>query len=327
MTTLLVGTVICAIVTLLSPWGLRPVLAKLGALDVPNSRSSHGKPVLRGGGAAVVLGMLAGAVFVSAGDLWLALGFGVAAAMLGLIDDLRDLSAKLRLAIQLLLATALGVTAMIAFGAHALYLPLIAFFFIGYINVANFMDGLDAISSLHAATVGAAFAIAGFVTETEWLAAAGLLLGAGFLAFLPWNLFGARLFLGDIGSYLLGGFIAAIVVVGISTGLPWQFMLAPLAVYTIDVAVTIIRRSLRGARMWDAHREHFYQQLAQSGFSHVTVSVYVASFTALSAGAGFIALTDVPGASWIAVAGVFFLCVLYIGISSLIIARRKARTE
>lgn len=327
MTPLLAGAIVCAIVAMVLPWVLRPVLSRAGGLDVPNERSSHTTPVLRGGGIAVLLGMLAGVAIVSSSTLWLVTGVGAAAALLGLVDDLRDLSAKLRFGVQFLIALALSIAIIPVFGASAWFIPMIVFFFVGYVNFANFMDGIDGISALHAVVVGTAFAVSGVLTEHEWLVAAGVILALAFLAFLPWNLFGARMFIGDSGSYLLGGFIAATVVVGIAAGIRWPLMLAPLAVYTADVGWTVLRRAFKRERVWDGHREHFYQQLVDTGLSHMTVTAYVSAFTALSAAVGFLAYAPVESPILLAVIAVFFVVVFYVALSTFIVWRRKARHE
>ncbi len=322
----LVGGLVCAAVTLVSPWILRPVLVRAGILDVPNARSSHSTPVLRGGGIATTLGMLAGSLFVSSGPLWLAMGAGAAAAILGFSDDLRGLSVRVRLSVQLLIGLALGLAVTAVFGMSALVIPLVALLFAGYVNVANFMDGIDGMSSLHGAVAGAAFALAGIVSEKEWLIAAGVILGVAFLAFLPWNIVGSRFFLGDSGSYLLGGFIVATVVAGLAAGVAWPIMLAPLAIYLSDASLTLLRRVLRRERLWEAHRAHLYQQLAHSGLPHLLVAAWVAGFTVLAVAAGFITLSPIPGAEWIAFAAIVMVCALYLGLSALIVMRKTAGT-
>ncbi len=322
MIPLILGAALCAVVTGLVPFVLRPVLQRAGVLDVPNARSSHDRPVLRGGGIAMLAGMLAGSLVLSSAPLWLVMGAGAAAALLGLVDDLRGLSARVRFAAQLVLGALLGLAVALGFGIGGLVIPLVAVFFAGYVNVANFMDGIDGISSLHGTVVGAAFAFAGVVSDTQWLIAAGLILAAAHLAFLPWNLLGSRIFPGDSGSYLLGGFIAATVVGGVAAGVPWPVLIAPLAIYLADTVTTIARRLWRRERWWEGHRAHNYQRLVDSGLRHVAVAAYVAVFTAAAAAAGFLVFTGMPEATWLAVAAVIAVCGLYLVVSPLVVRGR-----
>ena len=318
---------LCAAVTLLAPLAVRPVLERLGVLDVPNARSSHIRPVLRGGGIATLLGMLAGGL--AAPDpmpLWLVLGAGALAGLIGLADDLRSLPAVLRFSAQLALGLALGIAVALVLGAPWLFVPLVAVFLAGYINTANFMDGINGISSLHGAVVGAAFIAMGLVGTAEWLVVAGALLAVSHLAFLPWNLLGSRLFPGDCGSYLLGGFVAAGVVVAVASGIPWPAALAPLTIYLTDTVTTFLGRLRRRQRWWEGHREHRYQQLVDSGLGHMAVAAYVAFFTALAAAAGLLAFTALPGALWLSLAAVLAICGLYLALARTIIARRAKVT-
>lgn len=251
-------------------------------VDHPNARSSHSVSTPRGGGIAVVLGLLAGAVAAVAPPLlWGLLGVGLAAAAVGLADDLLELSALLRLALQLLLALAVGllllrdVDANVAVGA-----VLVVFWITAYVNAFNFMDGVNGISGVSGAVAGGWFLLLGRMADDHVLSVGGALLAGACLGFLPWNAPRATVFLGDVGSYGLGLLIGALAVQAVVQGVPPWTAAAPLLLYAADTAWTLLRRVLRGDSWREAHREHVYQRLCDVGLSHLQVSAVVLVVTA-----------------------------------------------
>ncbi|MGX6397631.1 hypothetical protein ACVB9L_10805, partial [Rothia kristinae] len=88
----------------------------------------------------------------------------------------------------------------------------------GYISVANVMDGSNGISGLHGLTAAVFYAYAGWVTDRPWLVVAASAIAGAYLAFLPWNLWSSRVFLGDTGSYFLGGAPARCAAGGLPAG-------------------------------------------------------------------------------------------------------------
>lgn len=286
-------------VSLIAPLFLRPVLRRLSVVDVPNERSSHTQTVLRGGGLgpliAFTLGLLAVFVLFARSDLDLAtIGFvALAAGVLGWVEDLRGLRVVVRAGLQLLL----GIVAVLALSAHADVAwwgaAVAAFGIAGYINVANFMDGVNGMSGLHGIVVGTAFAILGMLIGEVWLVAIGTVLAASFAGFLPWNLRG-RLFLGDVGSYLLGGAISVTAVAAVFSGLPLLAVSGPVVIYLTDTGFTLACRVLRGERWSEAHRTHVYQRLTDSGLSHIVVSIVVAVFGIATFAAGLLSLDGEP---------------------------------
>lgn len=344
----LVPAVLAAVVTLVLslvlPTVVRPWLVKLGIMDVPNERSSHERPVLRGLGLAVLIAMLVGGLigvwsFASGGlslqwSMLLTVAVGATlAGLLGLAEDLRGLSVKVRSICLLLLglvvpivlvvlanrptqdfgfvageapteASALlsgqGIDAWIFTpGASAVFtpyepahlplwlglvlVPYALLFISSYINVANFMDGLNGISGFHGVIAGSTFAAAGWLAGIPWLLVAGLVLAMGFLGFLPWNLTKPGAFLGDVGSYLLGGAVAITSFAALVSGVPILATIGPMIIYFGDVGVTLVKR-VRAGHKWDEpHKEHVYQRLQQSGLSHVAASGVNALFTLVAA--------------------------------------------
>ncbi|MET3769742.1 UDP-N-acetylmuramyl pentapeptide phosphotransferase/UDP-N-acetylglucosamine-1-phosphate transferase [Marisediminicola sp. UYEF4] len=213
------------------------------------------------------------------------------AGILGLTEDLRGLPVYARAIAQILIGSAGAVTVVALTGADWWLVPLGAIAIAAYINVANFMDGINAISSLHGAVVGGAYAALGMLVNLPWLTACGLLLSAAFIAFLPWNLLSrGGMFLGDVGSYLLGAAIAIIAVAAIAGGTSLGAVAGPLVIYIVDVGSTLLRRIRRGERWAEAHRTHVYQRLTSSGLSHVQATCAVTGATILTASLGLLTL-------------------------------------
>lgn len=305
------------------PFVVKPLLRKLGVMDVPNERSSHSQPVLRGLGLAVLLAMAVGfgvAAFGAANpydSLSQADGFRfllvvgiatLASGVLGLSEDIGGLSVKARTVALLLIGVSVAALLVWSPGSWATELPLIVqlllvfyaiLFISSFINVANFMDGLNGISGFHGALAGVTFAVAGFLTDVSWLTAVGAIMGAGFIGFLPWNLTKPGAFLGDVGSYLLGGAIAVTSFAALIAGVPVLATIGPMICYFGDVGVTLVKR-VRGGYKWDQpHKEHVYQRVQQLGYSHVAASGIVAAFSALGCALGLLSCVLAP-VWWIA---------------------------
>ncbi|HEV2303256.1 MAG TPA: glycosyltransferase family 4 protein [Stellaceae bacterium] len=271
------------ILSCLGTRGLIPLLSRRGMLDRPNERSSHTRPTPRGGGLAVIAALLIA---------WAALAlFGearpaIAAAMLGAlllaavswIDDLGGLSQAVRLAAQFaaaafgLLALPAPAGALAALPAALLY-PAILLLWVWGTNLFNFMDGIDGIAGGEAAAIGLGLVVlfaagAGGASETGLLGAA--LLGAA-VGFLVWNWPPARVFLGDVGSVPLG-YLIGFLLLGLALRGHWRGALILPLYFLADASLTLARRLSRGERIWQAHREHFYQRAVSLGLSHGAVT-------------------------------------------------------
>ena len=251
-------------------------LKRRGIFDRPNARSSHDAPVPRGGGLAVI-GVLV-AAFVLAGVL---LGapetWYVAAALVGLaaiswIDDIKGLPASPRLMAQAA-AVALGLLALpgpIAQGFLAPWLDaaLAALAWLWFVNLFNFMDGIDGIASAEATALAVGIvlvaALPGGPDDLVLYAAA---MGGTALGFLPWNWHRAKVFLGDVGSVPLG-FALGWLLLSLAASGAWIAALVLPLYYLADSTLTLARRAVRGEPVWRAHREHFYQRAVRGGLSH-----------------------------------------------------------
>jgi UDP-N-acetylmuramyl pentapeptide phosphotransferase/UDP-N-acetylglucosamine-1-phosphate transferase len=272
------------------------LLSRWQVVDVPNARSSHDRPVLRGGGlapaAAIVLGwagLAASGVPGRESDVlaWAALAVALYAA-LGWYEDVRGLHAGGRAAGQLLLA-ALATTVLAFHPRPQLWLCGAAVIALAsFVNVTNFMDGINGISGLFGAVTGLSYAVLGLVENARWLTVGALVVAAAFASFLPWNARAPRMFLGDVGSYALGAALGSLGLAAVFAGLPLPAVVAPVTVYLADTSMTLVRRVLAGEKWYEAHRSHVYQRLTQQGLGHLTVATGVAAASAVAAVAGLV---------------------------------------
>lgn len=281
---------------------VQPVVIRLlrrgAVLDVPGQRSSHTVPTPRGGGIAVALGLLGG---LAVADIraWLPLAVAlVGFFVIGLAEDVVGVPVRLRLAAQLL--TGLLVAALLVWAAPerhwtaGLLIAGIALWITAFANAFNFMDGINGISGAHAVLAGASYAAIGAMSRDLPLVAVSTVLAAAGLAFLPWNAGRARVFLGDVGSYCLGGVMAVLAVHTALRGVPIEAVLGPLALYLVDTGWTLLRRIRRRVDWLQPHREHSYQRLCDVGWSHQTVTLATFGTGALVATLGMVSVVADP---------------------------------
>ena len=261
------------------------MLRRWQVIDIPGRRSSHIVPTPRGGGLPIAVGLLAAAALTRYGaSAAFAAGVGFLGA-LGLADDFRTLPVGRRLALQAVSSTIAAVLLL----AH-LHLPAMearvvvivaAMWITGFVNVFNFMDGVNGISAAHALIAGIAYACYGAWGQHRFLQYAGLAVAVSALLFLPWNAGRARVFLGDVGSYALGAALAVLAARAVLRGVPVEAVLGPLALYLADTGWTLQRRIRAGEPWLQSHRTHIYQQWCDAGWSHQEVTLLTAALTIL----------------------------------------------
>ena len=161
---------------------------------------------------------------------------------------------------------------------------LAALAWLWFVNLFNFMDGIDGLSGVQSASIGlGAFALTLISAVPEGLGSFGLALVGVSFGFLLWNWHPAKIFLGDVGSvplgYLTGWLLLALAVEG-----AWQAALLLPAYYLADATLTLIARLLRGRRVWQAHREHYYQRVVAAGWSHTRTARLIAGHNLLLVG-------------------------------------------
>lgn len=254
---------------------LRPLFVRY-ALARPNARSSHAKPTPQGGGLAVVAATLgvAGLACLWTGilDPALLLVFGAAGltALMGLADDIRPIAAAPRLLLQAAALTAvlvalpadLRIVAGLPFWLERLLLLIALLWFV---NLTNFMDGIDWMTVATVVPISAALIIAGALRALPLDATiVALALFGAILGFAPFNRPVATLFLGDVGSLPIGLLTGWLLVLLAGEGHLAAALLLPLY-YLADATITLMRRALSGETFWEAHRTHFYQRALVHG--------------------------------------------------------------
>ena len=277
---------------------LRRYALSRSLLDIPNARSSHSVPTPRGGGVAIVISfLLALPVMAALGWLawpllWALLGAGSVVAILGFIDDHRHVAARWRLlghfaAAFWVLFWLEGAPPLRFFGADVqlgwLGLGLAALYLVWLLNLYNFMDGIDGIASVEAVCVGLGGALlALLVTANSASQLLPLLLAVAVLGFLYWNFPPARIFMGDAGSGFLGinlG-VLSLQAAWVAPQLLWSWLIL-LGVFIVDATCTLVRRLLRGDKVYQAHRSHAYQYASRRYGGHLPVTLAVLAINLL----------------------------------------------
>ena len=273
------------------------VVAWAGPIDRPRDRGSHHIPTPTSGGLGVIAGAclgllvfarLAPAPMSDLGRIAAALGLACALGLVGALDDLFDLGARIKFLLQIALALifavfvarieaiALTETASLSLGP-ALGVVGTSLWLLVVVNAVNFMDGANGLAPGAVIITLLAFAFAAFSGGAPACGGAALAAATAGLGFLPWNFPKARLFQGDAGALFSGFLLAELAVIGAGArGQGSVFVLfAPLALspFLIDVLLTLLMRA-RGKRpLFDAHKDHLYQRwLSRHGRSHLALA-------------------------------------------------------
>lgn len=247
-------------------------------MDQPNHRSLHAVPTPRIGGLGVLAGVLGGAMAILTlhGELslplWTLLLLLILLGGFCFVDDRRGLSAALRLPVHLAIAAVwVASSGKVGAGDTAGWLiPMGLMFALGWMmNLYNFMDGSNGLAGGMAVFGFGAYGVAAALAGQPELAALAFVVTAAALAFLFFNFDPARVFLGDVGSIPLGFLAGALGLWGWQAmAWPAWFPLLVFSPFIVDATVTLLRRGLRGQKVWQAHHDHAYQRLIRSGWSH-----------------------------------------------------------
>jgi len=257
---------------------LRPLLLRY-AMALPNARSSHKVPTPQGAGigvvaATVAIGALAALALDGIADraLWTVIGASIGIAVVGAVDDIKPVPVLPRLLLQGAAVAAI----LTAIPVEARVVPILPFWVerallglgaVWFVNLTNFMDGIDWITAAETVPITAfiaLFGVFGASSPTETVVA--LALCGAMLGFAPLNRPVAKMFLGDVGSLAIGLLMAWMLVGLASRGHLAAALLLPLY-YLADATITLFLRLSRGEKVWVAHRTHFYQRATQNGFS------------------------------------------------------------
>ena len=257
-------------------WYIRIIAIRKSILDIPNERSSHTIPTPKGGGLAVAISWFIGISWLFyAGEItiyiYLALLSGLPLVIIGFLDDIFDIPPGIRSIVQVFSAiTALwfvkGIDS-VHFGLLVLNLSLVinilaVIFIVWYINLFNFLDGIDGYIGLETIFVGLASILL-------FHNIAGLFLAVAVFGFLLWNWPRAKIFMGDVGSTLIG-FTFAILTIQSEKIQPASLVswLILTSVFWFDATFTLYRRIKNREKLSQAHRNHAYQRIVRAGWSH-----------------------------------------------------------
>lgn len=279
----------------IASWGLTFILCRYALakslMDIPNERSSHAVPTPRGGGGAIVvsfalaLPVLYGSGLLELNLLCSMLGSGLLVALIGFADDRGHIAARWRLLSHFVAAIwALwwmgGVAPVSMFGLeiHLGWVGsvLAAIYLVWMLNLYNFMDGIDGIASVQAVFVCLAGCLVSLMAGSQSVLWVSLFLSSAVAGFLLWNFPPARIFMGDVGSGFLGMILGVLSLYAAweNSALLWSWLIL-LAVFIVDSTVTLLRRLVRGEKIYQAHRSHAYQYAARHFASHKIVTLGV----------------------------------------------------
>lgn len=280
-------------------WVMRAIALRHNLLDIPNQRSSHSRSTPRGGGLSIILAGYLGWTFlvligrVSIPHLLVLAGCGAGVALVGFLDDLFHLSAFHRIVVHFGCALAalfffnvspgLPLTPITAGIPPVIVLLSLAVGVVWFVNLYNFMDGIDGLAGVEAVTVAlGACCILSYLGETEVFYPLLLVLAAAVLGFLTMNWPPAKIFMGDGGSGFLGFFFGMVAILSAqSTRMTLWTWLILLGVFVVDASVTLLVRGFRGEKVHQAHRSHAYQILARRFCSHKKVTFAVLAVNVL----------------------------------------------
>ena len=253
-------------------------------MDHPNERSLHATPTPRIGGLGIMAGVLVATMWLADGALLPVVLGAFALAVVSVLDDVRGLPVRVRFLAHFVAAAgcllALGLTgwALLAGTLAAAWMT----------NLYNFMDGSDGLAGGMAAIGFGALALAAWLGDASGLAAFCAAIAAAALAFLRFNFPPARVFMGDAGSIPLGFLAATLGILGARQHVwPWLFPLLVFSPFIVDASVTLSRRALRGEKIWQAHRSHYYQRVVLLGASHRQLALAAYALMLAMAGLAF----------------------------------------
>lgn len=276
---------------------IKKMAIKKCILAMPNERSSHSVPTPHGGGIAIAIVWFLGLLYLFTckemdTKLFYALITGLILSSISFVDDLYEIRPKIRLLAQAFVSGLglylLGGLSQIDFGffviENQVITNILAFFGImWFINLYNFLDGID----------GYAGSEAVFLALSGWLFFGGdyfLVLVASVLGFLVWNWHKAKIFMGDVGSTLLGYTIGIFAIYHQNHGASIFVWLILFGIFWFDATLTLYRRYRNKEKLSHAHRKHAYQRLVQSGWSHSKVVLYALGINLILATLGYSSL-------------------------------------
>jgi UDP-N-acetylmuramyl pentapeptide phosphotransferase/UDP-N-acetylglucosamine-1-phosphate transferase len=280
-------------------------------MDHPNARSLHETPTPRIGGLGIMAGVGVASVWLAdAAPLPVVLA-ALALAVVSLLDDIRGLPVRVRFLAHFV-ATAGCLLAMGLTGWGLLAGTLAV---VWMTNLYNFMDGSDGLAGGMAAIGFGALALAAWLGDAPGLAAFCAAIAAAALAFLRFNFPPAQVFMGDAGSIPLGFMAATLGILGAQQNVwPGLFPLLVFSPFIVDASVTLARRALRGEKIWQAHRSHYYQRVVLLGASHRQLALAAYALMLAMAALAFALRLFPQHAAWVLILSAAIYLMIFLAI-------------
>lgn len=235
-------------------------------LDRPNDRSLHTTATPRIGGICLMISIVAVAPWCDARTLWPIIAAATALSLLSLADDIWGLPVAARFVFHF---AAAAFVLVIFPPPSVLFFPFFLLTFVWMTNLYNFMDGIDGLAGGMAAFGFGAFAIVALLEGDLPLGMLSTAIAGAAVGFLAFNIHPAKVFMGDAGSIPLGFLAAALGYYGFIRGVwSWWFPVLIFSPFIVDATITLLRRLLSRRKIWQAHREHYFQRMARSKFGH-----------------------------------------------------------
>ena len=259
-------------------------------LAVPNERSSHTEPTPHGAGIVIVLICLATyipiSIFIMGTFSWGYFTGALLIALISFVDDFYPLRTHWRLLVHAIAALLLivdletwhGITMLGSLKLGVFGYILTFLWIVWMVNSYNFMDGIDGLAGLQAVIAAVSWCLLCRILDMHGIYFFSVIIASASMGFLVHNLSRSKIFMGDVGSAFLGYTFAALPLMGRNLASQSPDLLPIAAVlfvwfFMFDSVVTIARRALRAEKIWLPHREHLFQLLVLSGFSHRQVTV------------------------------------------------------
>ncbi|MBU7008219.1 glycosyltransferase family 4 protein [Phosphitispora fastidiosa] len=292
------GFIIAFLISLAVTPVIRKLAFRLGAVDRPDARKVHSRLMPRMGGLAVYLAFTVTVLIM--GDLTdsmkgLLIG-GTLIMLLGLVDDIKDISPRVKLLGQIIAAAVLvafgiqvdfitnpwgGTFSLTHFGIN-FGIPLTILWIVGITNAVNLIDGLDGLAGGLASIAALTLAVVGWVNGQMWIVLPAVILSAAVIGFLKYNFYPAKIFLGDSGSLFLGFMLAGMSVIGLTKQAAMFSVFVPVLIFGIpifDTLFAILRRYINNQPIFSADKEHLHHRLLAIGLSHrqTVLAIYLVS--------------------------------------------------
>lgn len=326
----------------LTPWVIKQLLRR-SILDIPNARSSHDAPIPRGVGILIIVTWLLGMTLTQAMSFYNPAGFAiqhpdgfviggtigiVVLAILGLVDDRKNLNPFLKLVVQLLVAGQALYFARLpldGFGLPYLSNPsfevwgwvLAMLWLVGFTNIFNFMDGINGLAFTQLIFGGAVLAIMGVMVDDFELAVSGALAAGAAVGLLKYNFPRAQVFMGDVGS-LPAGFLLALMALRAAFGpdssgqIPFIAPVLALWPFLFDGGFTLLNRIYHRRNPFQAHRSHLYQRQLVAGQTHGEITVFYGVAMLVCGLFGLMLPGWTPAFQAITLSGLFLVSVLFL---------------